>query len=207
MKFLLPKDKAFFNYLKNSTHNLENMSAVFEEITKSYKNFASFGTRAEKIEHQADENVHEVVRWLNRAFITPFDREDIYLLVLEFDDVLDLIEEIIHDLDLYRLKNRPFYLVPFCSLVTESSENLIKLLSCLEASKSETIAQSHILKIHELEDKGDALYDKALRKIFCDSKHPLSVIKNKDLCDKLEKLMDKFQKLSDIVEGLLLKYN
>lgn len=71
MKLLLPKDKAFFNYLTSSNNNLKNITEVLVEATISYKNFPSFGKKAEKIEHDADQNVHEIIRWLNRHFEIP----------------------------------------------------------------------------------------------------------------------------------------
>lgn len=207
MKFFLPKDRMFFNYLENSSQNLVDMAGLLAEVTKVYKNFEVFGRQAKKIEHLADENVHKTVRWLNQTFITPFDREDIYLMVLEFDDIIDLMEEVVHDLDLYRIKKKPLFLKSFCKLISEDVTVLAKLFSSLESSKANNHVQGYILKIHDLEDEGDALYDAWIMKIFKEIKNPIEIIKMKDVCDKLEKIMDKFQKLSDVIEGLLMKYN
>lgn len=207
MKFFLPKDRTFFNYLENSSKNLEDMAGLLAKVTKVYKNFETFGRQAKKIEHHADEDVHDIVRWLNKTFITPFDREDIYLMALEFDDIIDLMEEVIHNLDLYRIKKPPFFLESYCKLICEDATFLAKLFSSLESSKGSDHVQEYILKIHELEDEGDVLYDASVVKIFKETRNPVEIIKIKDICDKLENIMDKFQKLSDVTEGLLMKYN
>src|SRR5262245_43514457 len=51
----------------------------------------AYADQIKEIEHRCDHMVHDLVRELNRTFITPFDREDIHDLCTSLDDVVDLI--------------------------------------------------------------------------------------------------------------------
>ena len=43
----------------------------------------------------------KITQKLNSTFITPIDREDIYLLVTELDDVIDMITDLARRLEIY----------------------------------------------------------------------------------------------------------
>lgn len=207
MSFFIPKDSTFFVYLKSSGQNVLAISQVLTTVSKSFTNLPAFSRKAKKIEHQADEGTHEVARYLNRTFITPFDREDIYHLALEVDDIVDLIEDVIHNFYLYHFSRRSKGLDKFSKLIYEDAVYLAKLFSCLEDKKKFGQAQECIIKIHEIEDRGDALYDEVLVRMFAEIEKPAELIKTKSIYDRLEEVVDKFQRVSDIIEGVIVKYS
>lgn len=59
--------------------------------------------------------------------------------------------------------------------------------------------------MHDLEDQGDEIFHNALKEMFLNSHDPIEVIKLKDILEHLEKIMDKYQKVSDIIEGIIVK--
>ena len=76
------------------------------------KDFESLSKRIKHVEHECDELTHTITTKLNKSFITPFDREDIYTLSVALDDVCDYIDAAaravvmydIHESDEYALK-------------------------------------------------------------------------------------------------------
>ena len=48
-----------------------------------------------EVEHAADEQKHELLHVLVKAFITPIEREDIILLSQNIDDMTDKIEDVL----------------------------------------------------------------------------------------------------------------
>src|SRR4029453_13510713 len=48
--------------------------------------------RIKELEHTGDDLTHEVVTQLNKTFVTPFDRDDIYRLAGAIDDVCDFVD-------------------------------------------------------------------------------------------------------------------
>ena len=55
-----------------------------------------------EFETRGDTYVHEVIKELNNAFITPIEREDILALTMSMDDVLDGLE---HTAALFEMYN------------------------------------------------------------------------------------------------------
>ena len=48
--------------------------------------------------------VHTLINHLNRSFITPFDREDVFLFIKEIDNIMDNIESTAFSLKLLNIK-------------------------------------------------------------------------------------------------------
>jgi uncharacterized protein Yka (UPF0111/DUF47 family) len=59
------------------------------------------------IENEADDIAHQTFNLFNNTFVTPFDREDIQLLVNRMDDVMDLVEKASARMEIYDLPAPP----------------------------------------------------------------------------------------------------
>ena len=55
-------------------------------------------------EHRGDKVTHEIIKRLNTTFVTPIDREDIYGLATQLDDIVDFTEEAADFLGLYQVE-------------------------------------------------------------------------------------------------------
>jgi len=108
MKFFLPKQLIFFDMLKKLCEHIKEISLLFTELTNapSFDDIETFTQRAKEIENKADSIAHEIIDELNKTFITPIDREDIYALTHEIDDIIDLIENAINNIKLYKIKEK-----------------------------------------------------------------------------------------------------
>jgi len=89
---LIPKDESFFDMFEQAANRLVTAAGVLVEATARVDTLPENAKRLERLEHDADQLTHELVEKVNRTFITPFDREDIYSLATELDDVMDLME-------------------------------------------------------------------------------------------------------------------
>ncbi len=207
MNFFLPKDRTFLQFLEKRHATLKAMASVLSDFSKSFSRFDYYGKKAKDLEHEADGQTHEIIQWLYKSFITPFDREDIYLLAMDSDDIVDLVESVIHIIVVYKLKKRPPELLPFSALITRASSVMGQLILCLESSRYTDRTKKLIVTIHELEDEGDALYDELVRKLFSQPNDPVEIMKRKEILDNLESVMDKFQRVSDIIGGILIKFS
>lgn len=205
MKFFLPKQLIFFDLLKQLNNYLKEIALLFGEFADSFNNFEEYSRRAKEIEHQADQKTHEIVDRLNKTFITPFDREDIYLLVHELDDIIDLIENAIHNIEIYQIKEKIKAIDDFAMLIKEASNNLDELIEHLQGQKYTPQLNNLIVKIHELEDRGDLAFQESIGQLFREEKNPLTVIKWRDLLINLERVMDKYQSVSNTIEGIIVK--
>lgn len=205
MKFFFPKQPVFFDLFLKLHGHLREIALLFQEFSATFDDFEEFSIRAKDIEHRADMVAHDIVSTLNTTFITPIDREDIYLLAHELDDIIDLIENAIHNVALYGIKNKKPVISEFARLIVEASSEVGKLIEHLSRQKYTREFNSIVVKIHGLEDQGDFAFQKAIQELFEKERDPLTVIKWKDIIEELENVMDKYQKVSDIIEGIAVK--
>lgn len=205
MGFFLPKQVAFFDLMIQVSDSLIDMVELLDEFNKDFKDFEKYSVRAKEIESQADQKTHEIIDQLNKTFITPIDREDIYLLAHELDDIVDLVESVIQNVRLYNVTNKIDAFGEFVPVIKEAGYCLKELLLAFQKQKYNEELLNVKIKIHNLEDKGDAIFAKAISKLFTEEKDPINVIKFKDILENMENTMDKFQKVADIIEGILVK--
>lgn len=205
LRFLLPQQPAFFNLFKELSVYLTEITGLFKELATTFNDFKQYSQRAKEIEHRADAKTHEISDKLNKTFITPFDREDIYLLAHEIDDVVDLIENVIHNLELYHIHEKKEFIDEFANLFVTAADNLDKLMDCLANKKCAISFDTFKVKIHDLEDEGDVVFQKSIHNLFAEEKDCLAVVKWKDILENLEMIMDKYQRVCDVVEGIIVK--
>ena len=89
---LIPKEEKFFPMFHEMTKNIVAGAIVFKEMLDNFSSPLVKQRQIKEIEHKGDLQTHEIIRKLNKSFITPFDREDIYALAAALDDVIDAID-------------------------------------------------------------------------------------------------------------------
>ena len=206
MKFLLPKEPAFQENFKEMSVCMSEITGIFKDQVARFSDFEAYWHKAKEIEHRADAITHRVVNLLTQSFITPFDREDIYRLISDFDDIIDLIENTLHNIYLYEVPDKKPFMDEFAVLVDKATRTLAILVD--ETFKYQKYTESIwklICEIHDLEDEGDIAYHRELRRLFKEEKDPIAVIKWKDILGTLERIMDVCQKTSNTIEAIVVK--
>lgn len=205
MGLFLPKQTDFFELFAKQQKVLNEIAELFIELANNYGNLEEFAKKAKVIEKEGDNVTHEIIDRLNKSFITPFDREDIYSLAMEFDDIVDALENVFHNLYLYKISEKPKTLGQFAPLIKEASSHLSLMLSALANKKlTEQLSQAKIA-IHNIEDQADDFYAEGLSELFEHNTDAIVVIKHKDILENLEKVADKMQRMSDVIENIVVK--
>lgn len=205
MRFFLPRENDFFTLFKKINSAQNEIAGLLKELSNNFSDGEEYQKRAKEIEHKADTVTHEIINKLNRTFITPFDREDIYLLANELDDIIDLIENVIHNIHVYDITEKRAEFDEFAILIVEAADKLDQLFTHFQELKKTDLLTKTKIQIHELEDKGDMIFCEALNSLFKTEKDPIALMKWKDILEDLEKVMDKYQRVSDIIEGIVVK--
>lgn len=157
------------------------------------------------IELAADRITHETIDLLHRTFITPFDREDIHLLITKMDDVLDLMEDVAQSIALYDVKRiRPdaLALEKLCLDSVEVIREMVGLLSDMKHA-DEIIRLSKEVK--RLEDEADNVMRTAVAKLFREEQDTKELIKAKEIYELLEMVTDRCDDVADIARGVVLE--
>lgn len=207
MKFLFPKQTNFLDHYRELGGCIKNMSDLFSEFARKFDDPQKYYLKAEKIEHKADDITRDIVNELNRTFIAPFDREDMYAMAYEIDEIVDLIENVIHNIYLFDIKEKEASLEKFSNLIVAACENLDKLIAeCFKNKVNEKNIEIWMNKIQKLEDEGDEVFKSALGRIFAKGNDPLEAVKWKDIVEDLEEVMDQFKKVSGIIVRVMVKF-
>src|SRR5947209_14717183 len=91
----VPKQGQFFVlFRENAAILMDALKTLQSLLQGEASTFTPQSRKLKELEREADEITHRINRELNRTFITPFDREDIYALASAVDDVIDLAEEV-----------------------------------------------------------------------------------------------------------------
>src|ERR687884_645553 len=102
---LLPKEEQYFALFSQMTSYISDAArALVEMLNDRNGDPNEHLKRIKAIEHECDDLTHSVSTRLNKSFITPFDREDIYTLSSALDDVVDLIDDAARAVVMYDVK-------------------------------------------------------------------------------------------------------
>ncbi len=158
-----------------------------------------------EVEQEGDMLTHELMRKLNKTFLTPIDREDIHALANNVDDVIDLVWAVADRTVLFKLDSAPPEAVELCKTLLETTEYITKAVGCLKDKKYSYI-QEYCIEINRLENRGDRIFREALVKLFDNIKDPILVIKWKEVYEHLEEAHDTCEDVANILESIVLKH-
>jgi hypothetical protein len=203
---IIPKETKFFDLFENQTANI--IKAV-SFLYSSIKNDSFDETAVKKMkdfEHEGDTVNHEIVDMLNRTFITPIDREDIYTLVSNIDDIMDLLNVISNRVSIYKLNPKDDYLLEFLSTIEESVNAMNNAVKNLSDTKKSRRIMDYCIEINRLENAGDSIREKAITNLFENEKDPIKVIKWKEVYEVAETVLDSCEHVAKTIEGILVKH-
>jgi len=190
-------EKAVLNVNKSACLLVEMMEDMTTGEAKAKEIFEA--------EQEGDMLTHEVMRKLNKTFLTPVDREDIHALICRIDDVVDLIWASVDRAVLFKLDSAPPEAVDLCKTLRETTGFIIKAVGCLKDKKYSYI-QEYCIEINRLENRADRIFREALVKLFDDIKDPILVIKWKEVYEHLEDASDACEDVANILESIVLKH-
>jgi len=202
----MPKEVKFFDYLNLQAENLVKASSYFKSILKNGVMDEAAAKKIHDYEHEGDTLSHEITDMLNRTFITPIDREDIYALANQLDDVLDMINAMAGRMKLYKLDPGNDYFSQFIDLIDQSSVALANAVKHMHDTKRTRRVLDHCIEINRLENMGDQVREKAIGSLFETEKDPIMVIKWKEMYEVAEGTLDKCEHVAKVIESILVKH-
>ena len=201
---LIPREEQYFALFRQMTSYIyDAASKLVEMLGDKNETFSAHLKGIKAIEHACDELTHSISTKLNSSFITPFDREDIFLLSGALDDIVDLIDDIARAIVMYNVSEATDYARQFGDVIQRMAVQLHEVVSILERPAGIT---PRLVEIHRLENEGDDLYHEAIGELFRGTPDALRVIRWKDIYDKLEAAVDRCEQAANIIETVILKH-
>jgi len=202
---LLPREEQYFSLFAKMTSYINDAAvALVEMLSHRDGDYQEYVQRIKSIEHACDDLTHNVATRLNQSFITPFDREDIYMMSKALDDVVDLIDGAARAVVMYDIHETTEPAKQLAGVIQRMALQLHEVVSILQKPKGVT---ERLIELHRLENEGDDIYQRAVGGLFHDNRDPLEVIKWKDVYEKLEAAIDRCENVANIIEGVIIKHS
>ena len=199
---LIPKEEKFFDMFSAMAENAHGASKLLRQMLESGGDSSDIADNIKSLEHKGDRMVHDIMTKLNKTFIVPFDREDIYNLASKIDDVMDLIEAVARRIILFKIDQVREPAVHLSQVLQRSTSAIVAAVDQLYDGKRVLDA---CIEINRLEDEADHIYHVALGKLFDTETDPISLIKWKELFETLEAALDKCEDVANVIESIVVK--
>lgn len=202
---LFPKEIDFFEIFDRAALNLTKGATLLVSLMENFDNLEERTKEIYEVEQEGDILTHEIMKKLNKTFITPIDREDLHSLASSLDDVLDLIWGAVDRLSVFRIKEPTPEAVSIAKDLLKTAEVMHKAIHKLK-EKNYSHVQEYCIEINRLENVVDRDFRDALGKLFDEVKDPILIIKWKEIYEHLENASDKCEDVANVLEAIVLKY-
>jgi hypothetical protein len=200
---LTPQKREFFALYNRSAENVLAFSELLVELLDRFPDDAEdFGRQAKEREHQGDELTYELVDLLNRTFVTPFDRDDMYRLAGALDDVCDHVDEAASKVVSYGVTEIRLQAKEQAHTIRRAAGKLADAVALLEGFQD---SRTHLAELRELERTGDRILQDSVSTLFVARIDPLEVIRWKDIHESLEDAMNACERAANVLEAIVVK--
>jgi predicted phosphate transport protein (TIGR00153 family) len=200
---LVPQKREFFDLFNRAAANTVAIAQALIELLEGFPSGADAKVREVKeLEHEGDRLTHEVIDLLNRTFVTPFDRDDMYRLITALDDICDHVDDAAEKVTGYGVREIRSQAVEQARVIERSANKLREAITQLEGFKD---SQRVLIELRELEDEGDRIVRQAISELFNGGTDAIALVRWKDIHEALEEAVDACENAADVLEAILVK--
>lgn len=200
LKKLLPKEEKYFEDFKEMISHIQEMATLTHQLFSEEKPDKDILLKIRPLERRCDEVSSKVIKRLNKTFITPFDREDIFTLIKKLDDIGDMLLAASVRIDIFNVSEKINHADKLAAIVLQQIKELGIALNDLKVKHS-----NECKAVAVLETEADKVYHQAMKELFVEEKDPLNVIRKKDILSILEEASDKAQSAANVILSIFIK--
>ncbi len=200
------KEDIFYTMFIDFACKIVKVGEAFADLVHDYDNVEDKVANLKVMETECDMEAHKILKSLHGSFITPFDREDIYSITKEMDEIVDCMEEVGNRMQVFDVKSMRPEAVTLADMVIQSIRELEVMFRHLMEIKKNSVVQEQIIEVNRIENEGDIVYRKALSTLFREEKDPIELIKWKHIFEMLEGSIDSCENVANLIEGVVMKY-
>lgn len=199
---IFPRNEKYFDQLNAFVAHIHKGAALFVRLFEDFAQNAAYAEQIKEIERECDQHSAAIIERLNTSFITPLDREDIYTLATELDDIMDMINEMARLTVLYRVKAGTPAATDLARMLQEAVAELERAFAGL---KSRENVRPHIDRIRDLEEQGDRVSQDAIQRLFTHEQDPIEIIKWLKIYEEMDTGLDRCKKVAKVLAGIVVK--
>lgn len=198
------KDNRFLELLsRQAEYTVQGMEALKQYMQKPD---AALADKVSKIESEADEVRRILIDELNKTFVTPFDREDIFALSLTIDDILDYAESTVDEMAMFQVAPNS-YLERIVSLLTDAATEIYR--GVIRLTDHPNVANDHAVRAKALENRVESVYREALADLFHDPKDlddVMEILKLREIYRHLSNAADRGDQAANVIGDIVVKW-
>ncbi len=153
------------------------------------------------LEEEADELRRVLIAELNRTFVTPIDREDIFALSRDIDDLIDYAKSTVEEMTLFEVKPD----ISIKSMVEALSGAAREINFAMKNLKERPgVAEEHIVRAKKIENYVEHRYREGLAELF-KTNDTINIMKTREIYRHLSNAADRVSDAADVMGDILVK--
>src|SRR5260221_3771559 len=200
---LIPREERFYDDFTAMAEQIQHGAELLDAMMAPDRPLWDKADEIKEVEHKCDFLTHEIIQRLNRTFVTPLDREDIFGLARALDDVMDAIDASASIVRLYHIDSVRPGARELTRLVRDSAEQVVAAIKALEQRNG---VSQRAVEINRLENEADRAHQAAVSALFKDERDAIVIMKWKEILDFLEQATDRCEDVANVLEGVVVKH-
>jgi uncharacterized protein len=207
VKWLLPREEHFFDLLERGADRAHEISALLADCcaARSHADREAIVERMHQVEHEADRVIAEVYEALNRTFVTPLDRSDIYALAVSLEEVADTVFATALQFVVHAMEDLPEGSCELAALILQACETIQAAVSNLRGMRNAADIRERCVLLDSLESEGDRIYRTQIAAMFRTETDAIRLIKHKEFLEGLERTLDVCEDVGDALRTVVIK--
>jgi len=203
LKLFKRKEDVFHKLIEEQASlTFEALGLLVKYLETGDSNFAEELSIKEK---EADEVRRILIDELNRTFVTPFDREDIFALSRSIDDVVDYADSTVSEMVVLKVESTP-YMLRIATLLKDAAYEIWHGVQRL--SNHPNVAIDHAQRAKALENRVEAVYRDAIADLFSgpeDVHHVVEMLKLREVYRHLSNAADRGDEAANTIADIVVK--
>lgn len=198
------KPNRFINLLLDQTNLTIEGLALFDEYLD--KRSSKVAKQVSQKEKESDEVRRILIEELMKTFVTPYDREDIFSLSREIDDVMDYANTTVDEMEILDV-DATEYMRDMARLLHDSAVEIKLAIERLQ-EKHYSVASEHSRRAKSIENKIEELYREALGHLFKETKnvgHVINMLKVREIYRHLSNAADRVDSAANVISDIIMK--
>ena len=198
-------DNTYFDLFGECAGYACEAAEALADMAENFTDLEPKMQRIHEIENKADKCQHVLLDALNRAFITPIEREDILALARAIDDVIDALDDVSCRFYMYNVQIPRAEAKAFIALFVKSAHFLREAVAEFRNYKKSKTLHGLIVELNHCEEEGDRLYRKSVHDLFKTATDPIDTIRWLNIYEISETCCDLFEDVADIMSTVVMK--
>jgi predicted phosphate transport protein (TIGR00153 family) len=204
MRFrLIPRDERFYELFSQIAANADEGARMLVDLLADLTDIPAKVDRIVGVERRGDVLTREMLRRLDKAIVTPFDREDIHALAERLDDVVDHVRAAADLVQLHHVDSSLESTVEQSKLLVKAAEANVRLIGKLNRLRD---LQGELDEIDAIETEGDGVYRRGLAQLYSGEFKAFAVLRWQDIVAEIEAALDGFEAVADLVATIAVKH-